>query len=167
MSAARVACHQLGFTDGVHCDATLTDIVKAGAGIALFSGDYSTRYEDFALDDVRCSSDTLTELSQCSSVGVEHENCGDTEAVLLSCSNGRATCPAPPPGPPVALRLVNDANRNDRSSGILEASLDGGVTYGPVCDDYFDRDNNGKLRKVTLVLTRPCVFIADKHTRAA
>lgn len=44
--------------------------------------------------------------------------------------------------PDVTLRLVNTNNPSDRTEGILEASTDGATTWGPVCDDFFDSNNN-------------------------
>ena len=161
MAAAIAACTDLGFDRGIHCDSvTLTPLMKAGAGVP------NVHTLDFSLDNVRCGGGA-TSLNDCMSTTDEVstnmlrcnqalapnfqpncvQNCGDMEAVLLSCTTGTpALCPgldAP------ALRLENPPfatlfRPEDRipsnghlRQGVLEASIDG-VSWGPVCNDFFD-----------------------------
>ena len=82
-----------------------------------------------------------------------------------TCSAMRTGGGSTGPATPTAVRLVNSLNPSDRTSGILEASVDGaaqlpahpaarapradlslrcssgGTTWGPVCDDYFDQND--------------------------
>jgi hypothetical protein len=125
-NAAEVACRQLGFTGGVHCD---TEIPCPDWRDSIHTGEWCK----YTLDDVMCTSNTFATLSQCSSIGYEHHNCGHSEGIYLSCGPN-AQCP---PKPAIqGIRLV----RGTRSSGILQASTDG-RTWGPVCDDRFDRND--------------------------
>lgn len=97
------------------------------------------------MDDVHCSGTEAT-LQQCTGLaGPEQENCSPSEGVFLVC--GTDHCPPPPPligGEHQGIRLTNPsapASPYGATEGILEASTDG-VTWGPVCDDYFDQDGN-------------------------
>ena len=83
--AAQVACKQLGFTDGVACDVTITQAMSEGSG-----GDF------YSLDDVECTDSSATSLSQCTAVGQADSDCALQEAVMLMCGAGQ-TCPPPPP----------------------------------------------------------------------
>ena len=78
-NAATVACRQLGFTGGIHCDAEIT---------------CGTQGCDYTVDDVHCSSAALPDLNQCENNPVH--NCGSQEAILLVCGPN-AQCPPPPP----------------------------------------------------------------------
>jgi len=124
-NAATVACKQLGrgYTSGVHCDARIT--CPRGLGTC-----------EFTLDDVQCDSDTYHSLSQCSAVGMSGHDCGSSEGILLVCADSGQTAQCPPPPDLQGLRLRGGR----RGSGLLQATVDG-TTWGPVCDDYFDRDD--------------------------
>ena len=132
-NAAEVACRQLGFNGGMHCNADSSPPGAFPAGGAV--GDRP--HQGFSLDNVQCSGSEQA-LGQCSAVGAEQSNCATAESVFLICGQG-ARCPPPPPI--AGLRLTNADNPSIRTAGILEASLDG-ITWGPVCDDIFDQNDN-------------------------
>jgi hypothetical protein len=147
-NAATVACRQLGYSGGVHCNADTAGVPVDGEPPQAASEMWPDGHYGFVLDDVHCSG-TENTLQQCTDfVGPEQENCSPSEGIFLVCGTDRC----PPPPPIWGLRISNpseygnpyegilDGNLNGQ--GILEASTDGGVTWGPVCDDYFDQDGN-------------------------
>eukprot|EP01043_Picozoa_sp_COSAG02_P002008 COSAG02_NODE_44_length_45948_cov_81.673493_27_plen_507_part_00 len=135
--AASVVCRQLGYPGGTaakHCDVHVP-------------------FPNFILDDVHCPDANAMNLQECT-YQVTH-NCGVTEGIWIQC-NADLPCNAPPPpppssspssavappsartaGPPIAGMRLAGSN----FAGRLEVTYDG-LTWGPVCDDWFDIDDH-------------------------
>ena len=179
-NAAQVACRQLGLTGGMHCNGN-TAGAGAAPPAATHPEMWPDGHYGFSLDDVHCSGTEQSLAQCTDMAGAEQENCSPSEGVFLVCGTDRCPPPPPlMGGAHMGLRLTNptagagynptgkfstvsshsDDMRMDLmisngdimmiAEGILEASLDG-VTWGPVCDDYFDQDGNAAEVRVCVL----------------